>query len=166
MMLVEYTAADEPVSLEDVKIQCRIDWDDEDGLIEGAIIPGARALAEGVSGCAIREARYQQAIPAEGSAALSIGGVLQIESVQLDGVDVAYTSRIEARRTYITAPAGSVVTFKAGTDVAKHPGVKTWMLLICGWLYANREMLGGDVKEPPRYISDALLASIAVPSGF
>lgn len=82
----------------------------------------------------------------------------------------AFTSTVQARRTCISAPdhAGKecIVTYTAGTDIDKHPGVRAWMLLVCGWLYAQRELLGGDNSEPPPHIAESLLASINVSAGF
>ncbi|MBI3690120.1 MAG: phage gp6-like head-tail connector protein, partial [Mycolicibacterium aromaticivorans] len=55
-------AASEPVSLDEAKVQARIDSDltDDDGFIQATLIPGARQLAETRTGAAIRPARYRQ----------------------------------------------------------------------------------------------------------
>lgn len=170
-MIVEYLATDEPLTLDEVKAQCRLDGDAEDAYLSGVIIPGARALAESKSGSAIRAARYSDTVQDVGSCVLSMGGVTAVESVKVDGVDVAFTDAAEARRTYITAPGSAgkkgVITYTAGIDIDNHPGARAWMLLICGWLYAQREMLvGTPINEPPPHIAESLLASIAVPAGF
>ncbi|OJW83816.1 MAG: hypothetical protein BGO66_17630 [Alicycliphilus sp. 69-12] len=165
MSLIEYTDDAEPVSLAEVKAQSRVTHYAEDDLIELVIIPAARALAEQKTGCAIREARYAETVPDTSRLPLSMGGVLEVESVKLGSEDVAYDTLLEARRTYVSAPAGAVVTYKAGTNIANHPGVKSWILLVCAWMYANRELIGDSKMEPP-YFTQTLLSSIAVPSGF
>lgn len=165
MNLLAYTGP-EPLTLHEVKAQCRVDGEDDDALIGDIIIPAARALAEAKSGCAIRGARYADTVPGNGIVMLSVGGVGAIEAVKLNGVETASTSEVQARRTYVTAAPGAVVTYTAGTDVSKHPGVKAWMLLVCGWMYAQRELLGGSNSEPPPHIAESLLASISTPAGF
>lgn len=165
MTFVAYIDQIEPLLLDDAKLHCRVDGYDEDALFSDVIIPGARALAEQKTGCAIRNARYTDTISDAGETALSVGGVTTIESVTLSGNSVAYTTRIQSRRTFVTAPAGSLVTYTAGTDIQKHPGVKLWMLLVCAWMYANRELIGDSKAEPPYFI-ESLLSSISVPTGF
>ena len=171
-MIVEYLA-DEPITLAEVRAQCRVDEDDtsEDNYLSGVVIPAARALAEAKSGSAIRRARYSETVADVGACVLAVGEVREIESVKVAGADVAYTSTTKARRTYITAASypGKVgeVTYTAGIDIAKHPGVKSWMLLVCGWLYRNREMIDNlPMHEVPQHIADSLLSSISVPAGF
>ena len=168
-MILEYLALDEPLHLADVMAQCRVD-EGEEAYLAGSIIPAARALAESKTGCAIRHARYRDTFSDASRCVLSVGGVLAIESVTVDGAPVAYVATVEARRTCIRAPdhAGKecIVTYTAGTDINHHPGVRTWMLMVCGWLYAQRELLGGDNGEPPPHIAESLLASINVAAGF
>ncbi len=168
-MIVEYLALDEPLHLAEVMSQCRADECDEAYLVD-AIIPAARALAESKTGCAIRQARYRDTFADASRCVLSMGGVLAVESVTVGGAPVAFTSTVQARRTCISAPdhAGKecIVTYTAGTDIDKHPGVRAWMLLVCGWLYAQRELLGGDNKEPTAHIAKSLLARINVAAGF
>lgn len=170
MSLIAYTG-DEPLSLEEVKVQCRVDSDDEDGLIEDAIIPAARAMAEARTGCAIREATYQDYFEDVAECVLSMGGVISVESVEVDGEEVEFTDVTIARRTYVHVESASgkpgMVTYKAGSDIDKHPGARAWMLLTCGWLYAQRELLSDGVPhDPPRHIHDSLLASLNVQPGF
>jgi uncharacterized phiE125 gp8 family phage protein len=89
--LIEYLSADpiaaEPVSLDEVKSQARIDPDlaDDDLFIQSVVIPGARQQAESRTGSAIREARYRQVghcFPAHGAPfAISHGSVIAVESI-------------------------------------------------------------------------------------
>jgi hypothetical protein len=57
-MIAQYLG-DEPLTLAEVKLQCRVDGDDEDAYFEGVLIPAARSLAEEVSGAAIARALYR-----------------------------------------------------------------------------------------------------------
>ena len=89
--LIEYLSADpladEPVSVDEVKAQARIDPDltDDDQLIQTVIAPAARQLAETRTGTAIRPARYRQVLPAfphhGNPLVLAIGGVMALESI-------------------------------------------------------------------------------------
>ena len=56
-MIAQYLG-DEPLTLAEVKLQCRVDGEEEDAYFEDVLIPAARALAEEVSGSAIRKGRY------------------------------------------------------------------------------------------------------------
>lgn len=170
MTLIEYTAS-EPVTAADVKAQCRIDGNDEDSFLEYAVIPGARALAEQRSGSAIRAAKYSETFEDASECVLPVGCVTEVESVKVDDEDVAFTTTTTGNRTTVKADGyggkAAVVTFKAGIDIDKHPGVLTWMLLVCGWLYERREMISSaQAHAVPWYIADAFLLSIAVHPGY
>lgn len=168
--LIEYLGT-EPVSVDEVKQHCRIDDGDEDQYIATVIIPGARAMAETRSGSVIRKGRYAETITLGG--ALSVGRVTSVEEVSVAGVSVAFQSTQKGRRTTVNAPGSegklALVTFLAGVDIVEFPGVKSWLLLACGWMYANREMFSsgaGGVMEMPRSYVDSLLAPIEVPASF
>ncbi|WP_449413212.1 head-tail connector protein [Pandoraea soli] len=89
--LIEYLSADalasEPVSLDEVKMQARIDPDltDDDLFIQTVVIPGARQQAETRTGSVLRPARYRQVLPGfpRDSAAITLasGNVQVVESV-------------------------------------------------------------------------------------
>ncbi len=170
MTLIEYTAS-EPVTAAQVKAQCRIDGNDEDSFLESAVIPGARALAEQRSGSAIRPARYSETFEDAGECVLPVGCVTEVESVNVGGEDVAFTTTTTGNRTTVRTEGhegkAAVVTFKAGIDISKHPGVLTWVLLVCGWLYERREMISAaQAHAVPGYIADTFLLSIAVHPGY
>jgi hypothetical protein len=88
---VEFLSQDallsEPVSVEEVKIQARIDLDltDDDLFIQMVIIPGARQQAEMRTGSVIRPARYRQVMDGfpkwRAPISLASGNVQRIESV-------------------------------------------------------------------------------------
>lgn len=89
--LIEYLSADpcsaEPVSLDEVKNQARIDSDltDDDLFIQSIVIPGARQQAESRTGSAIRQGRFRQVghcFPAHGAPfAITHGCVIAVESI-------------------------------------------------------------------------------------
>lgn len=169
-MIAQYLG-DEPLTLAEVKLQCRVDGDDEDAYFEGVLIPAARALAEEVSGSAIRKGRYIEQASDAGHSVLARGGVIEVESVTVSGDAVPFVVVQSGRRTLVQAAgfAGRVaqITYTAGIDIAVHAGVRAWMLLVVAWLYANRELMGQreGAKAPP-HISVALLSSINVQPGF
>ena len=152
-----------------MQVQCRVD-EGEDLYLADVIIPAARSLAEAKTGCAIRPARYRDTFADASRCVLSVGGVMAVESVEVDGAPVAYTTTLEGRRTCVSAPGSAgkpcVITYTAGIDINQHPGVRAWMLLVCGWLYAQRELLGVNNSETPAHIAESLLASINVAAGF
>lgn len=169
-MIAQYLG-DEPLTLAEVKLQCRVDGDDEDAYFEGVLIPAARALAEEVSGSAIRKARYIEQATDAGYSVLARGGVIDVEAVTVNGDAVPFVVAQSGRRTLVQASgfAGGVaqITYTAGVDITVHSGVRAWMLLVVAWLYANRELMGQreGAKAPP-HISAALLSSINVQPGF
>lgn len=169
-MIAQYLG-DEPLTLAEVKLQCRVDGDDEDAYFEGVLIPAARALAEEVSGSAIRKGRYIEQVCDAGNSVLARGGVIEVESVTVSGNSVPFAISLDGRRTVVQASgsAGKAaqITYIAGVDMEMHAGVRAWLLLVVAWLYANRELMGQreSAKAPP-HISAALLSSINVQPGF
>lgn len=169
-MIAQYLG-DEPLTLAEVKLQCRVDGDEEDAYIEGVLIPAARALAEQVSGSAIRKGRYIEQTTDAGTSVLARGGVVEVESVTVNSDAVPFVVTQSGRRTLVHAPgfAGQAaqITYIAGIDIAVHAGVRAWMLLVVAWLYANRELMGQrEGAKAPAHISAALLSSINVQPGF
>ena len=89
--LIAYLSTDpvvaEPITLDEVKTQARIDPDltDDDLFIQSVIIPGARQQAESRTGSAIRPARYRQvcgSFPHDGAAiAITHGSVIAVEGM-------------------------------------------------------------------------------------
>lgn len=88
---IEFLSSDalssEPVSLDEVKTQARIDLDltDDDLFIQTVIIPGARQQAETRTGSAIRAARFRQVFSSFPHGhlplTLALGHVLSLESI-------------------------------------------------------------------------------------
>lgn len=171
MISVVSYLAQEPLTVGEVKRYSRIDEDAEDELIEQQIIPAARALAETRTGSIIRRGRFAEKIML--GSALSVGAVTLVETVLVDGESVAFEAIEKGRRTVVlgqaSAPKEAVVTFLAGVDISHYPGVRDWLLLTCGWMYRNRElMLTGSsaVNEMPRLYVDSLLVPLSLPPAF
>lgn len=154
---------DEPVTIDEAKQQCSLDDDAEDlGFVESVIIPAARAWAEQKTGAAIRKGVFTETILA--GSALSVGRVVSVDSVKIDGTDVAFTTVEKGRRTIVLSAGNEGkeidVEFTAGIDINQFPDVKAWLLLACGWMYENREL------SMPEGRIDALLSGIDVPNPF
>lgn len=175
-VLIEYLPdSAEPLTLEEVKVWCRVDGDDEDALIENLVIPAARQLAETRTGAAIRKGRYRDILPSLANYPLSLGQAIKIESVTVDDELVApeqYALRQLGRESVIDAPAfvgatGAVV-YTAGIDMEKFPAIKGWLLLAAAWAYDQRELLirGQAVAEMPASYADALLVPLSQPPRF
>ncbi|AOI88977.1 hypothetical protein [Burkholderia pseudomultivorans] len=185
-VLVEYLDDVEPLTFEEVAIQCRIDDEDERQFVENIVIPGARQAAERKSGAAIRKARYVERLagfPA-GEFSLSVGQVLGVDSIEArDATGFASTldpggyEVVQLGRETLCAPLGTArwphasvvtITYRAGIDIDKHPSVRSWMLLAAAWAYDHRELFseGQTVAQMPDGYADLLLDSITVPPRF
>ncbi|VEI25167.1 head-tail connector protein [Bordetella bronchiseptica] len=170
-VLVEYLPdGKEPVSVDEVKHNSRIDGDAEDQFIETVLIPAARQLAETRAGAAIRPARYRDLLPSLASFPLSLSQVREIDSIVVDGAEIpqnAYSLIELGKQTLIDVPgyrgSGGLVTYQAGIeDMNAYPSVKSWILLAAGWLYENRDMAAElpagflavfltPISQPPRF---------------
>jgi hypothetical protein len=179
--LLNWVDDKEPVTFEDVRVQCFIDADDENAkyLIETNIIPAARQLAETRTGSAIRKGNYRETLkvlPAD-DFTLSKGRATKILKVTCGGRDVIVSDflLLDIGGDMIVSPvSGSAGTgpayieFEAGIDIADFPTVKQWILLACGWAFEQRELLlvGQAIQEmPPSYV-DSLLQPITTPPRF
>lgn len=176
-VLLEYLAdSREPISVDEVKANCKIVHDAEDSFIRDVVIPAARKLAEERAGAAIRPARYSDVLPSLARYPLSLGQVYEIEGVAVDGhdLDAAGYSLIRlGREVLIDAPGFAVstatVTYKAGvSDMGREPAVKSWLLLAAGWFLRQRELflVGQPLQEMPCSFVDGLLNSITQPPRF
>jgi uncharacterized phiE125 gp8 family phage protein len=168
--LIEYlsndAAASEPVSVDEVKTQARIDIDDDDLFIQSVIIPGARQQAETRTGSILRLARFKQVLQSfpKFSQSMSIAGgnVQTVESITYaDGsgarltLDPAMTEVVTIDRETVIAmlngpwplcrpgPRAVEIIYTAGLEPAvfadRNPSVKAWILMACAWAYAQRE---------------------------
>ena len=182
----------EPLTYEDVVIQCHLDPDDEDtaerDLIERIIIPAARGLVERTTGAAIRKGRYRDhlpVIPASNVFAITTGQAYELESIVL-GVtpgspvldaalcylvnigkeSLLYTQQGKPWRDVAgSSPQGMMVTYLAGIDIDQHPSVRHYLLLAAAWAYRHRELLsiGQTLHELPERYLLTLVDGITVP---
>jgi hypothetical protein len=190
-LLIAHTGA-EPITYEDVVIQCRLDSDDDDtaerDLIERIVIPAARGLVEQLSGAAVRKGRYRDhlpSIPTGNVFAITQGQAFELESIVL-GVapgsplldttacylvnggqeSLLYTQQGRPWRELVgSCPQGMMVTYLAGIDIDEHPSVRHYLLLAAAWAYRHRELLvlGQTLNELPERYLLSLLAGITVP---
>ena len=177
--------ADEPVTLDEVKANSRIDADlvDDDDFIANVLIPSVRQEAEVRCGAAIKLARFVQRLeqfpPHRGAIALDRALVNTVERIDYAvrvgaprvPLDLAQVDVALAVRCTLISPVAAwpqtqrqtravEVTFTA----ARFPGVRYWMLLAATWGYAHRSLFDegkdGFQKLPEGYYS-ALLAPLA-----
>lgn len=77
---------------------------------------------------------------------LGRSGVIEVESVAINGDAVPFVVARSGRRTLVHllgfAGQAAQITYTAGIDITNHAGVRAWMLLVVAWLYANRELMG------------------------
>lgn len=190
-LLITHTGP-EPLTYEDVVIQCHLDPDDDDtaerDLIERIIIPAARGLAEQATGASIRKGRYRDhipVIPASNVFAVTQGQAFDLESIVLGVTSGAptldasagylvnggqesllYTQHGQTWREIVGhCPQGMMVTYLAGIDIDDHPSVRHYLLLAAAWAYRHRELLsiGQTLHEMPERYLLTLLAGITVP---
>jgi uncharacterized phiE125 gp8 family phage protein len=138
-----------PVSLEEAKLHCRVDSDDEDTLV-AALISAATGHLDGVSGtlgrCIMAQTWSQEYEIASGDLVLPLGPVSSVVSVTSEaGAFEDYQQLKDGRGPFLRLnsgaawPSGSVtVEFVAGEDEAP-AAIKAAILLHVGTLYLNRE---------------------------
>ncbi|TGV09700.1 hypothetical protein E4695_04110 [Alcaligenaceae bacterium 429] len=160
---------DELISLEEAVAQVKADGDieEENTYIEQVLIPGARGIAEEITGSILRKGIYKETIVSGKS--LSKGNITKIESVLSGGVPVAFQHHMVAKRSVIIAEQVSSaslleVQFEAGFDRETCPAqLRSWLLMVIGFMYKDRDLTSKDTKI--RNL-DFLLSSFTVPSGF
>ncbi len=154
--------AGEPVSLAETKLHLRVDFDEDDTLINGCIA-AARQAAETITGRQLISARWKLVLDAFPACAILVAkcpvqSVASIQYLDMDGSSqtmpaadyVVDTACEPARITPVfgktwppTLPQiGAVsVTFDAGYGSASNvpEGIKSWIKLRVGSLYAHRE---------------------------
>ncbi len=154
--------AEEPVSLAEAKLHLRVDVDDDDALI-GSIISAARQTAETLTGRQLITSRWKlvlDAFPCQTIllAKCPVQSVVNIQYLDMNGMSqtlplidyVVDTACEPARITPVfgktwppTLPQiGAVtITFDAGYGAASAvpEGIKSWIKLRVGSLYAHRE---------------------------
>jgi uncharacterized phiE125 gp8 family phage protein len=173
---------EEPLTLTEAKLQCRVDGSDEDTLLT-SLITVARQMVEQRTGRAVLTQTWELALDdfPRGAIDLLMAPVQSITSVKYidqDGVEQTVSSSNYALDSYgvqhqvvpgygFRWPAARDIThavkvrFVAGyASKADVPAsLKQWMLLAIATMYKNREAVitGTIVAELPRGYLDALL---------
>lgn len=172
----------EPITLDQLKLQCRIDGTDED-LLLAIIIQAARAKAENYTGTAIISQVWEQTLDAWPEAEIELlkppvtaitsvtyrdaEGATQILSNALYTLDAATFPGWLLPQVDVTWPdtdgSASAIAIRYTTgyaDAASIPAdMRAWLLLTAAYLYAQREALvvDGRVSEIPSRFVDSLL---------
>ncbi|HLS34373.1 MAG TPA: head-tail connector protein [Brevibacterium sp.] len=167
----------EPVSLEEAKRHCRIDYDEEDDLIE-ALIPAAREHCEVVTRLTLAPATWEARLAAfpAGPIALPHPPLLEVEGVRYvdaGGAEVelgadAYTvERLTMPGTLAPVgrwPAGRSVRirYRAGYEGGQIPhAARQAILLLVGHWYEHREaVVTGTIATTVPLAVDRLLWGI------
>lgn len=160
---------DELISLEEAITQVKADGDieEENALLKNVLIPGARGIAEEITGSILRKGIYTETIFSGQS--LSKGNVNRVESVLSGGVPVDFQLKTVAKRAIIVVSSVSTrtpldVRFEAGFGRDTCPDqLRSWLLMVLGFLYKDRDLSSKDLKIRSL---DFLLSSFTVPSGF
>lgn len=175
-------AGTEPITLAQLKAQCRIDTSDDDAVLTLAI-SAARAKAENYTGTAIVTQTWDQTLDAFPDAEIELlkPPVTAITSVSY--VDTAGVNQVLASSNYRlddstypgwllpafnvswpeTQDQANAVTIRYVTGYANEAAVpgdmKAWILLTAAFIYAQREamVLGGKIAEIPNRFVDSLL---------
>lgn len=175
-------AGSEPITLAQLKSQCRVDTSDEDAVLTLAI-QAARAKAENYTGTAIISQVWEQTIDSFPEAEIELlkPPVSAVNAVTY--VDAAGATQTLAGASYTldtttfpgwllpaygtewpdTRDQANSVTIRFTTgyaDANSVPGdMRAWLLLTAAFIYAQREVmvLGGKVAEIPARFVDSLL---------
>lgn len=174
--------ATEPITLAQLKAQCRVDTSDDDAVLTLAIA-AARAKAENYTGTAIISQVWEQTLDAFPEAEIELlkPPVTIINAVTyIDASGAAQTLAGSAHAldagtfpgwllpAYDTSwpdtrDQANAVTIRYTTgyaDANSVPGdMRAWLLLTAAFIYAQREVmvLGGKVAEIPARFVDSLL---------
>lgn len=166
--------ADEPISLIDGKVHCRVDGTDDDVLIT-SLIAAARRMAEQTTGRALVTQQWEVTLDAfpSGIIALPLPPLVSVQSIKYvdaagalqtlaSGAYTVHTSGIVGRvaAAYDTTwpdtraqPDAVTIAFTAGYGVATSvpQEIRQWMLLQIAHWYAVRESVnvGNIVNELP-----------------
>ncbi|KPC53022.1 head-tail connector protein [Amantichitinum ursilacus] len=168
--------AEMPVTLDEIKLHCRIDGDDEDALLQG-LVAAAYGQAEHRTGRALLPQTWKL-VCRIGAAAL-YGVPLRRDTTEI--VSVTWTDaegnqqlwdassywlvagyRLVARRQWPdTGDMPVTITFRCGAFSGPEDfpeSIKAWMKIFAGTLYENREAVQTvELAELPRTFVDGLL---------
>lgn len=175
-------ATAEPISVGELKLQCRIDGSDEDALLP-VLIAAARAKAENYTGAALMPQVWEQTLDTFPEAEIEIlkppaSGIESVRYIDAAGAEqtlspAAYVLDRAAFPGWLLPVSGAqwpatldaanavAVRYQCGyADAASVPAdIRAWLLMTAAFLYAQREALSMDGKasEIPGRFCDALL---------
>ena len=141
MTLTTIVEPDMPITLEQAKLHCRVDHDDDDSAIEGFIAAATRHVEASYS-LSIMPRTYRLEFGGT-YAALSKGPVVSIETVGYDGgtvTDYEYDNGV-LTVAWPDGVDGGYVEYVAGDNDA--PEAIHAILLTVGQFYENREGMDG-----------------------
>lgn len=134
-----------PVTLEDAKLHCRIDHNEDDGLI-GAFVAAAVGHLDGWTGVLGR-----CIMPQTWSVTVAAGEVVlpmpDVTEASFGGAPLAVTA--SAMGPVVTAPEAGEVTFTCAMPHGLFAAARVAVLLLVGHWYANREAAGAALVEAP-----------------
>ena len=172
----------EPVSLADIKLQCRVDTSDDDTLLT-ACIKAARAKAENYTGTALITQTWEQTLDAFPCYEIEllkppVTSIVSVKYVDVNGVLQAIGNTLYVLNdgtfpgwllpaygstwpsTQAVANAVAIRYATGYADAASVPSdIVAWLKLTAAFLYAQREsmVIGGKIAEIPSRFIDALL---------
>lgn len=178
-------AAAEPITLAELKAQCRVDTADEDSVLN-ACIAAARAKAENITGRALITQTWEQGIDAQDVPDAEIellkppvqsissvryydeAGTLQTLSSALYTLDAhTYPSWLlpavgTAWPTVRDQANAMLIQYVCGygaDGTTVPPDLRAWLLMTAAFLFSNREayVVDGRVAEVPNRFVDSLL---------
>ena len=175
-------AGSEPITLTQLKAQCRVDTTDDDAVLTLAIA-AARAKAENYTGTAIISQTWEQTLDAFPEAEIELLKPPVTSITSLTYIDTAGATQTISAGNYAldagtfpgwllpaygyewpeTREQANAVTLRYVTgyaDATAVPGdMRAWLLMTAAFIYAQREVmvLGGKVAEIPSRFCDSLL---------
>lgn len=148
---------EEPISLDDVKSFLRIDYNDDDKLLE-IMITAAREHAETFTRRSIAKKTYELTLNDYASrVSLPNPPTISVESVLNDGQAIEYELVEEQGRSILTLNSEATITYQAGYKNVPKTIIQA-MLILISHFYENREtvIVGTSVVKMP-FSVEALL---------
>lgn len=174
-------AEEAPVTLEDVKVHCRVDHSEDDTLLEG-LMGAATAHLDGWAGvlgrALVTQTWSQRFSGFTDRLRLPVGPVVSVSSLTyFDGDNVQQTLSTsvydllhDALGAYVARKPGQTwpgaydrpdaitVTYVSGADAAEVPApIKAAILLLVGHWYANREAVSAEAMKDLPLAVDSLV---------